>query len=96
MCRLTERTRAVGHEDDDRSAYEKLFKRWIEADHVVGDCGEDGGIQDEQRHLGQHLAQKVHVHAVHPVEVFSQEYGQLLAEYLNHRNTRIYFIGYIK
>lgn len=64
-----------------------MYEFRVHAHRVVEDAREQQRYDQEQRRLGQCLAQKVHVRPVHSVVVLAQEYRELRTEHLNARHT---------
>jgi hypothetical protein len=79
---ITERRSDVGNNcvNDDCSAKSIHFR--IESDNVVRNGYKNDRVQEVRGKFSQHFANDVNVGAVHPVEMFSQEYRLFQSEYL--------------
>lgn len=79
---LTERD---GHQADERyeqDGGEEMRELGVQTHDVVHDRGEQHRYDQEYRHLGERLAQEVHVRPVHPVVVLPHEYRKFGTEHL--------------
>ena len=56
----------------------------MQPNHPVRDSDENQREHDEGRHVHQHFAEVIDVHAIHAVEMLPQEDGQFLCEDIDH------------
>ena len=83
---LTVANHDLSEDGDDEAGVGEPVEGRVEADHVVEDGHEEDRGHEEEGQLGQLLGDVVDVHAVHSVEVLSQENGHLRAEHLEEKN----------